>query len=367
MTDITINQSIAVAPSLYESRTPIHFKSSPGMGKSDMVRSLTERLGGQYGEEFGLVTLHLSQMDAPDVRGFLVPVKKDGQHPTSVFTKPALIQAIEDTGKSRGIIFFDERAQADHLVQKAVAPVVLDYMVGDWKIPDGWWIVSASNRTQDRAGANRELTHLINREVQVEMKFDLDGWQAWAQGHEVHPMVVAFAQSRPDLFVQEVPNDQKPFMTPRSLSRMGQWLHSVVGNNPDGSPSWHVPSVKENPAVAAIMQGFVGEAAATELAGYSSVAQYLPTKDELLNHPETAKLPPAQELGAHYACLQFAVYHSDADTVGQTFKYIQRLKKEMQVSAAKALLDRSGGTLLNDPALGRFIAENKALIVATLS
>lgn len=367
MTDITIAQFASIAPSLYEAGMPTHVKSAPGMGKSDMVRMVREQLSKRYGEEFGLIEYHLSQMDAPDVRGYNIPHKVEGGHPVSMFTKSDIIRAIEATGLARGILFFDERAQADHLVQKAVAPVVLDHKVGEWPLPRGWWIVSASNRTSDRAGANRELSHLINREIQMEMKFDLDGWVAWAAGHDLHPMVIAFAQSRPDLFVSEVPNDQRPFQTPRSLSRMGTWLRNVVGNNPDGTPSWHVPSAKENPAVAAVIQGFIGEGSAVELAGYSSVAEYLPTKDELLNDPMKAKLPPPNEIGAHYACLQFAIYHSDASTVGQTFKYIQRLKKEMQVSAAKALLDRSGGALLNDPALGKFISENRALIVSTLA
>ena len=48
---------------------------APGIGKSDTVRKLPAVLSEATGEDFGLVVVEASTLDAPDVIGFLVPTK----------------------------------------------------------------------------------------------------------------------------------------------------------------------------------------------------------------------------------------------------------------------------------------------------
>jgi len=60
---------------LYRTGTPLTLVGAPGIGKSDTVRKLPDVLSEATGEDFGLVVVEASTLDAPDVIGFLVPTK----------------------------------------------------------------------------------------------------------------------------------------------------------------------------------------------------------------------------------------------------------------------------------------------------
>lgn len=359
----TLNAILKSTIPLYENRAAIHYKSPPGVGKSDTVKQQHELLEKTYGEEFGLTTVYLTSYDAPDIRGFAVPHKNPDGSAVTVFTKSPILTAIEATGLQRGILYLDERDQSDAIVQKAIAPTVYDRTIGDGKLPDGWWVISSSNRMSDRAGVVRPPMHLINREVILDIDFDVDGWAAWATNHGVHPMMVAFGRSRPgQLSVDELPRDPVQFCSPRSATRAGHYLAQIAGVNADGDPNMHLP---DDDTTQQIIQGYVGKAAAAEMFGFFKVANELPDKNEILNSPQTAKLP--DRMDAQYAAMQMCIHHADADTVNPLFEYITRLSLELQTSAAKTLIEKSEGVLLNSEALTKFIRENRALVINTMS
>ena len=170
---------------LYEDRSAIELVSGPGLGKSETVEhDIIAKLSEHYGEPFGCVTENLANRDHPDIGGFMVPSKDADGRAVSMYTVPYIMHQIEKQvalGYKRGILFLDEFRQCDHLVQKAVSALILSGRLGEWTIPEGWWTVLASNRTEDGAGANKQLTHNINRKGEIPMEFDLDGLCEYGQ------------------------------------------------------------------------------------------------------------------------------------------------------------------------------------------
>ena len=77
----------------------------------------------------------------------------------------------------------------------------------------------AGNRMSDKSGSTRNLRHLINREIpglsritdDVELGFD------WARGENLLIETIDFAENNPQLLLEPMPEDERPWCTPRSL------------------------------------------------------------------------------------------------------------------------------------------------------
>lgn len=337
---------------LYNAGRPILLRGAAGVGKTAIVNQHAATIG------LACITEFLPAQDAPDMMGFLIPTKtEDG--PVANYSKPNWLRRIEESGAERGILFFDEFLAADHLVQKAAAPLLSERKIGQWELPDGWQIWMSGNRVTDKAGANRMLGHVGNRMAILDVSPDVDGWMKWANDHGMHPMYTAFAKARPGIvFNEDAPKDpNEPRCSPRSFTFAADFhTQDVEGMD--------LPS---DTVTQEIVQGFIGEGAAAEFFSFIKVVNELPTIEQIRKNPATAKLPPSDRLDAQYAAVQMVIHHADSGNVDTMFQYIERLNRELQTSAAKQMIDRSGGALLNSPALAKWIGRNKALITATLA
>jgi hypothetical protein len=360
-----LNQLPQEIPFIYAAGDTCQLTSGPGFGKSETIRiDCIAALSEHYGEPFGIVEEHLATRDAPDIGGFMVPSKNADGQMVSAYTLPYIMTRVQqqvDKGFKRGLLFLDEFMQADHLVQKACAPLLLDGQIGEWSLPEGWIPIMASNRLADGAGANKTLTHIINRITDIPIEFDLDALTRWGERpqNNIHPMIMAFWKARTGvIYSDKTPKDGKPFSSPRSQVSAAKYLRLKL-SSPD---SMHIP---DDEVTQQVIAGKVGAGCAAEMFAFFRVANELPTIEEIKADPMQAKRPDDTRLDAQYAAMTMAVYHADSKSVNQCFQYITRLNREMQTSAAKSLLEKQGGALLNSPELSTWIAKNKSLIMAT--
>ena len=213
-------QLIIENPELARTIPPILIHSSPGVGKSSIVRQVSEKLG------IGFVDVRLAEMESVDIRG-LPSVDKD----LGVMKWNAPDFWPRDPN-SKGIIFLDELTSCDKSCQVAAYELILDRKIGDfYKVPDGWYIVSAGNLTTDRAVAMSMSSALSNRFLHVELEADPEQWCTWAMTHDVHPSVTGFIQYRPEnLFNMDRENLERGWPSPRSWDRVSQ-MCKIYGNN----------------------------------------------------------------------------------------------------------------------------------------
>src|SRR5829696_10397671 len=180
---------------------PVYLWGQPGCGKSAVVRQAAATLG------LDLVDVRATLLDPVDLRG-LPKVTRD----TAIWCPPAFLPRA-----GRGLLFLDERAQAAPLVQAACLQLTLDRRVGEYELPEGWSVIAASNRAEDRAGTHRLISPLLNRFVHLDLDVSEDDWQEWAVGVGVAPEVRAFIRLRPALLFQFDPAvNQRAFASPRS-------------------------------------------------------------------------------------------------------------------------------------------------------
>ena len=207
-------------PELAMTIPPILIHSSPGVGKSSIVRHVAQKLN------IGFVDVRLAEMESVDIRG-LPSVDKD--HGVMKWNAPDFWPR---DPKSKGIIFLDELTSCDKSCQVAAYELILDRKIGDfYKVPDGWYIVSAGNLTTDRAVALSMSSALSNRFMHVELEVDDIQWIKWAMMNNIHPSVTGFIQYKPmALFNMEKENLERGWPSPRSWERVSQ-MTKIYGSN----------------------------------------------------------------------------------------------------------------------------------------
>lgn len=357
---------LKLVPDLYESRTSVHLIGPPGCGKSDVTKyDIRQILSDKYGEPFGYCgdaeeAWLLPTMDAPDIRGFLVPTKdpKTGEA-ASYFTRSPMLPSDEYLEKyPRGIFVIDERNAADLLTQKATAPIILSKLFGTRRLPEGWWVISASNRVSDRAGVIRPPMHLTNRERIINIDVDATSWAVWAERNNIHPLCIAFAKKMPGaVFSESVPNTDGPFSTARSYTEASKFLALKAGTDGKGKLNMALPN---DPLTMQVVAGDVGDGTAAQMFAFFKVHDKLPDVEDIIKDPMKAKCP--EQLDAAYAAVQLCIHYAKSENIDKLWTYCERLPRELQVSAAVSLIKRSGGTLINSKALGTWVSKNRALV-----
>lgn len=344
-----------------------HLASPPGVGKSDFVEDLIKWLNKRDGEgTWGFVTCFLATFSPTDLMGYMVPTKivnPDGsQALASVFTTPSWMMTAPSEkyphGRhintyKRGIVFLDEWSQADGDTKKAAAQLKLKGEIGPHKLHKGISVISAGNRSSDRSGVTKEFDFVINREQRIDITPDLVSWQNWAIANNVTPLTIAFATSNPNImFGDEVPKEQGPWTTPRSMCMADRLLQQYMSVNGGEIPN--------DPALAEQLHGMMGPGAAQYLA-HMKLAREMPKYDEIVRDPKGAKLPKAPD-AQMLVCYSLAhqIKPKDATPV---VEYIDRLDKEFAVTFATTACKKQP-MLVAEDAFDKWARKNSSLMAA---
>lgn len=287
---------IKTIESLYPIRRTLCIEGPPGVGKTAIVREAAKRLGIDY------IEMHLPTMPVED---FGVP---DMSTSDTTFDYK-LPRWFPQDPNSSGILCFDDRNQAGADMQKVLANICQARNLHGHMLPAGWMVVSTGNRATDRAGANRVLSHLRNRETVIEFDAHLDDWSKWALDNGVRPEVVSFLRFKTEHFNGfKAENDINP--TPRSWTEGVSAIIDVV------------PKEAEYDCIC----GAVGKGAAAEFAAYLKVYRELPDMDDIIEAPATYKLPT--EMSVKYAIVTSLEAKADSKNIDAILTYVKRLDPE---------------------------------------
>jgi hypothetical protein len=319
----------AVLQHLVKLRWPAFVWGPPGIGKSSVVRKVAAA------EQLALRDVRASLLDPTDLRG--IPTVDQGR---AVWCPPAFLPREDEPA---GILFLDEINAAPPLVQAALYQLVLDRQIGEYRLPEGWRIIAAGNRQEDRAVVFRLSSALANRFVHLNFDIDFEDWRRWAAGQRVHPWVVGLLALRPEL-LSTPPADAPAYATPRSWEMLSDVLLATG-------------SVED---CADILPGIVGEGAAAEFLGFAR--QSLREEDFLaiVESPADAKLPTG--LGEVYALTAWLSYRAaDRQTRRAAAVLLNRLEPEFAVVLARAMMAESL-EILKEPGYREFMQRHAKLI-----
>lgn len=246
---------------LFPIKRPICIEGPPGGGKTSIVQQVAAELGIQY------IHKHMPTMLVEDF-GILFPKKSGDQ---LEYKLPEWYPTDPD---AQAILCFDDRNQAGADLQKVMANIQQERELHGHRLPDGVMIVSTGNRQGDRAGANRVLSHLRDRETCLELDTLLDDWCKWAIDEGVNPSVISFLRFRPNLLHDFDPQRQHN-STPRG------WVEGISAVMDVIPPYLEFDCFK----------GAIGEGAAAEFVGFREIERKLPNIDNLLLNPDKGEVP----------------------------------------------------------------------------
>jgi hypothetical protein len=192
----------AVLEVAYRARRSVLLEGATGIGKSEIVKAVAEKLGIQT------IVLDLSLLEPPDLVG--LPRIEDGR---TAFAVPRVLPQV-----GAGILMLEELNRAERYIQQPALQLLTARRLHEYELPPDWVCFAAINpetgdyqvTTLDRA--------LRARFLELSVRADRASWLAWAQLHGIHSGVVALAQAHERIF-DDVP--------PRSWTYVSQVLKAM--------------------------------------------------------------------------------------------------------------------------------------------
>jgi len=182
---------------------PVMVWGAPGIGKSSTVIQIAKQ------HNLELIDLRISQITPADLRGLPAPNLQEG---TFEYLPPSFLPR---PGAPAGILFLDEITQAPPAVQAITQQLILDRRVGNYKLPDSWFVWAAGNRQQDKTSVYAMPTALANRFHHFDVVADFDTWKLDYAIEHLDPAIISFLSLRPEL-LHKMNVDSVAWPSPRS-------------------------------------------------------------------------------------------------------------------------------------------------------
>ncbi len=323
------SQIIQTLAALYEARQPAFIWGSPGIGKSDVMRQATMKLGIE------LIDVRAILLDPVDLRG--IPSLING---TTKWNVPDFLPK-----KGYGILFLDELNAAPPSIQAACYQLILDRKLGDYTLPDGWVVFAAGNMDTDRAVTNRMSTALSNRFIHLNFEINLDDWVQWALKNNVKTEVISFIRFRPTLLHAFNPQSgDKAFPTPRSWEFVSRILTQGIPKDLEYE----------------IISGTIGEGAASEFIGFIRIFRELPNPDVILMTPERVDVPT--DPAVLYALCGALTAKASDQNMDRIVQFANRLPDEFSVLLIRDIIVKDDA-LANTRAFIEWAAKHKEVMI----
>jgi hypothetical protein len=289
---------------------PVFIHGSPGIGKSYIVADIAKKKGLE------LIDIRLSQLDPVDLRG--IPSIKENQ---TVWMPPVFFPKDEN---SQGILFLDELNSAAPSVQAAVYQLILNRQLGEYKLPEGWRIIAAGNRMEDKGVVFRLPSPLVNRMVHLYVEAKYEDFKQFALKNGLHHYIIGFLGFRPDLLSTDVVEDDSnpAFATPRSYHMLSNILK-------------HNDNINE---ILPLIYGAIGYSCGIEFVNYVKIYENLPNPKSILNgeFPEIDKTNASLLFALESALVE---YYDCSDIHRKNiFEFTKKLPNEFSVMLIKDLI-----------------------------
>jgi hypothetical protein len=348
---------------LFASDTATIVKSAPGQGKTSMIQQMAE----EQGSDFGLFEINCALANQPDFMGWFYRcteehVDYDGNevsieagrytYPYFLFDKRTGRPAFQ---YKRGVIVFEEYGQADLDLKRALGQTFLEKRVGQHVIPQNFNIIALSNRDTDRSAVTKDYDFLINRRAEVHFRNTIDDYLVMAHAKGMLNMTMAFASiAHHGVFTGEVPKEQGPWLTPRSLDAVDRLMKTVMQRKIDIG----------DPVVRTTVAGEIGAGSAHQYIAFAALRDKIPSVSEIIKDPDGTEVPKATDQQ------MFLVFNmadkADKGNIAKLVRYMARLPTDMAVAFYRNALHRDK-SLMACKEFGDWAVKNKSLLAVVNS
>ena len=298
--------------------------SSPGMGKSDIIRKVAKR------GNLKVIDLRVSQCEPVDLQGYPgVILNRMTFHPPEYFplkNDKLPLHSDGSTKYSGWLLFLDELNSGTKQIQAAAYKLILDKAVYLYNLHPMCFIVAAGNLSTDRAIVTTQSTALMSRMTHYQLAISNQAWIDWANANEIDHRIISFIKFKPGSLHNFKQNtDELTFPCPRTWSMASKIIASKS-------------SIEELTTIR--LAGTVGDAAAVELTQFSKIYQDLPTIESILANPGSGwKLPDQPD--RQFAITTLLAHNANEDNLDKIIIATKRLDLDFQVITFKDIYKKS--------------------------
>lgn len=309
--------------------TPLMLWGPPGIGKSSVPREVAAE------QSVGFIDVRGPQLDPTDLRGI----------PAVVGDKAKWLPPTFLPTEGRGILFLDELPAAPPLVQASMYQLTLDRAIGEYTLPDGWYVMAAGNRIEDRSVSYRMPAALANRFIHIDpFEVNIDDWIAWATPAQINPFIMMFLKFKPAmLFVFRPESSEKAFPTPRSWHFASKIVQMIPKN-----------------LLMETLEGTIGKGATAEFMAFLKLQTELPDPGKILAGEDY--IP--ERLDLKYALTgALASRAKGVKDFERLVTYSQKLGTEFSVLLVSMLVQRDEATMLSAPSFEKWCSRHADVII----
>ncbi|MCX7018016.1 MAG: AAA family ATPase [Candidatus Sumerlaeota bacterium] len=307
-------------------RLPVILWGAPGVAKSALIRRFAEQ-----DLKLPLVDIRLPQYDPVDLKGIPgienITVSENGSSRSMKVTKFFPTDLLPVTP---AVIVFEELANALPATQVVCQRILLERSLDTgWAAHDRTMIMAASNRRNDRCGANMLLQSMDNRLVHFEVAPDVQDWLEWVAEakqqdgpmRKAATLVCAFVNFRPELahkFNADMAlQDVHGFPSFRSWERVIDLLTTCMRSGKDFCA---------DETLSACIRGCIGVAAGSEFDAYLKLQRQLPMVKHIVEG-NSWELPPADQLDVRWALVACLANFTCREHYGAIWEAVEKLEK----------------------------------------
>lgn len=283
--------------------------SSPAIGKS----SLAKQIADEY--KLKLVDLRLTECDPTDISG--LPFFEKGIAQFMPFdTFPIETTPLPKDHKG-WLVLLDEFNSATPAVQAAAYKLILDRMVGQYKLHDKAAIIACGNLDTDNAITYSMSSALVSRFAHFYIEVNNEEWQQWAIANDIDYRITSFLNFRPELLYTFDPDASSPYASPRTWEMLSKIIKGKKEIN------------------TLLSSALIGDGVTSEFSSYTALYKELPAYQKIIANPSTVAI--SDKLSVKWALLSLICYNFNEDTAKASVIFLQRLPLELQVCALRQL------------------------------
>ena len=300
-------------------------EGEPGIGKSAILGTLAKQMGDAY----DYIYIDVPLKDIPDIA---LSMPDHEKQVTKAFINEIWLGTDDKKPK---VIMLDEVFKGSDYVKLMMNRLMLEQMVGDYKLPQGSIVFGTTNFQTDGVG-DRTNGHTNSRVTRIPMrKSTQDEWIDWAINNDVHELVMTWAKQNPAIF-----HSYKDTEFDARMHKDGQGIFHYIYHPQHNNMAYVCMRTLEKAShqtrnmdvtgealLTKALIGTVGMKAALDMSAMFAMGYDLPALDDIVNHPDSARVPksaPAQ-LMITFKSLQYI----DASNMDAFATYFLRLPKEV--------------------------------------
>lgn len=292
-----------------------YFKSSPGLGKSSIVGDVAKK------GNLKVIDLRLSQCTPEDLQGY--PMLVDNKAVFSPFNLFPLENDDLPEGYDGWILFLDELSSASKSVQAAAYKLILDRMVGSYKLHPACAIVAAGNLSTDRAVVTEMSTALGSRLIHYRLRADFNDWIDWASKSKIDYRIIGFLNMTPSKLMDFRPNvTSDTFPCPRTWEFLSDM---IIDDEVTDSLGYRY-------------SGTIGSGTAIEFMSFCREFDNIPKLSDIVADPLGIDIPISQ--GTRFAIISMLMEHVNTKSIAPVLDYINRFPIELRIVFARTVAVR---------------------------